>query len=166
MRIHVNLNGFYDWAPVPSDVAVEDKDVRAGRVKPAADGSWLMRIPVKDVTTSTTIAIPENEVLAMQFHDCVKEKTILSRVEAIGHIVGRQVAQHHFHRSWITSIEVEDDGPVASLFDLEIQRFLDAGVIPEEDRDELLEKYLQATTAEDVINHLFTRLGAKKPEVT
>lgn len=165
MRVHVSLNGFYDWDPVPPDVLVEDKDVKAGRVKAAADGAWLMRVPKKGVITSTDILIPEGEILATQFQDCVKENVILSRIEAVGHHIARQVAQHHFHRSWITDIEVEDDGPIPALFDLEIQRFLDAGMIQTEDRDELLSKYTEASTSEDVVNHLLTRLGAKKPEV-
>lgn len=165
MRVHVSLNGFYDWDPVPPDVLVEDKDVKAGRVKAAADGAWLMRVPKKGVVTSTDIHIPEGEILAVQFQDCVKENVVLSRIEAAGHIIARQTAPHHFHRSWITDIQVEDDGPLPDLFNTEIQRFLDAGLIQPEDREELFSRYTEASTNEAAVDHLFTRLGAKKPEV-
>ena len=44
MRITVHVSGHYDWAPVPEDVKVTEADLKAKRVKPGADGKYLMRV--------------------------------------------------------------------------------------------------------------------------
>lgn len=164
MRILVHVNKFYDWEPLPADVVPTPADIKANRVKPTATGSWLMRVP-KEANTFTDVQIPESEIVSLIIHDAVKEGMFHTRAEAAGHWLGRHIAQHHFHRNWVTKIEAVDDGPVATLLDAEYQRMLSADLLKEEDRALLFEKYEEVFTNDQLAEHFYTRLGAKKEVV-
>jgi hypothetical protein len=111
MRVVVHLAKFYDWVPVPPDVKVAEADVKADRVKPAADGGWLMKV-TKEADTYTTVLLPEHQIVAK----IIDEKTrssggrTLSRKQAVGFYLSEHVMPQHAHRTWIKGFEVHDDG--------------------------------------------------------
>lgn len=160
MRIFVYVNKFYDWEPLPNDVEPTEQDIKSNRVKPSLGGGWLMRVPkVKD--TYTDIQLPEQQLVNLLMQDAFKEGVFHDRAEAAGHWLARHIAQHHFHRSWITKIEVMDDGPVAEIFDAEFERLKQANHLQEEDREELLEKYKTEYTTDELVAAFTARFDVK-----
>lgn len=161
MRIFVYVNKFYDWDPLPEGIEPTAQDIKSNRVKPALGGGWLMRVS-KVAETYTDIQLPELQLVNLLLQDAFKEGVFHDRSEAAGHWLARHIAQHHFHRSWITKIEVMDDGPVAEIFDAEFERMLQANHLQSEDRDELLEKYTTAYTNDELVAAFTARFDVKK----
>jgi hypothetical protein len=166
MRILIHVKKFYDWEPLPDGVEPTEQDIKATRVKPAADGRWLMRVP-QDRASYTEIQLPESELIALIMQDAVKEGIFLNRAEAAGNWIGRHIASHHFHRTWVTKIEVVDEGPVRAIFDAEFTRLRDANQLQDEDLDLLVDKYEMPFNDAALVSHFNTRLGVKaQQEVT
>lgn len=117
MRIAVRLNKFYSWEPVPAGVAVSQADISSGRVKPALDGSYLMRVP-KPADTVTEVMLPEAAVIAKIIHEKCRPEggRTLSRKQAVAFYLSEHVMPGEAHRTWIKDFEVHDDGPDEALF--------------------------------------------------
>jgi hypothetical protein len=111
MRILVHIKKVYDWEPVPADVKVTPADIAAERVKPSASGGWLMKV-TKNFATETQVNLSEEQVIAKIIHDKTRPEggRVLTRKQAIAFYLSENVMPHHAHRSWITSIEVDDLG--------------------------------------------------------
>jgi hypothetical protein len=123
MRVNVNVSRYYDWVPVPPDVTVTEADVKAGRVRPAANKTgFLMRV-TKTGDTHTTCSLSEGTIIALIIHEAMPQQgnQQISRKEAVGLLLARNIMPHHAHRSFMTSFEAHDDfcQPKAALFDAE-----------------------------------------------
>lgn len=172
MNITVHVNGYYDWVPVPADTKVTPEDIRAKRVKPASGPSangtipYLMRVSRKGVT-HTSITLPEHQIAEMIIQEMIKEKTALTRHEAVGHYLARHVMPHNAHKSWMTGFEVHDDGPNEELFRKKIAEHVDAGNIEDLDVEELVQQYLSNADggSDSHVDHLHKHFGVKKGAV-
>ena len=117
MRVVVHVKKFYDWEPVPGDVVVTQADINAERVKPAAnDGGWLMKV-TKTIKSHTQVNLPEEQIIAKIIHDRTRPEggRVLTRKQAVAFYLSENVMPHHAHRSWISGVEVHDDGPDEKL---------------------------------------------------
>jgi len=116
MRVIVHVNKFYDWVPVPADVTVTQADITSEKVKPASGGGWLMKV-TQNQPTHTHVQLPEGEIIAKIIHDKCRPEggRTLTRQQAVAFYLSENVMPHHAHRSFITSFEVEDDGPDEAL---------------------------------------------------
>jgi hypothetical protein len=93
MRVVCHLKRFFDWRPVPSDVAAQltDADKASGLVKPNRDGSgWEMRAsfapPGGAATSACEMAIPESEIISEiidEKNDVRRSGAILTRKQAV-----------------------------------------------------------------------------------
>jgi hypothetical protein len=112
MRVTVSVKKFYDWEPVPGDVVVTQQDISSEKVKPAANGGWLMKV-TKNLETHTQVNLPEEQIIAKIIHDRTRPEggRVLTRKQAVAFYLSENVMPHHAHRSWITGFEVHDDGP-------------------------------------------------------
>lgn len=171
MRITAHVHKFYDWEPIPSGVAVTEEDVRLNRVKPAAGGGYVMRV-TKIADTHTTMVMPESMIIETILQEHIREKSAITRLEAVGHHAARHVMPHHAHKSWINHFEVEDDGPNEELFRAKAAALVAArkpsgeALIEPEDVEELVAKYLKPAMAEHHADHLHTRFGVAKKVAT
>ena len=145
MRIIAHVTKFYDWKPVPENTEVTEADIAAARVKPDANGGWLMRITVS-MPSSTQILIGEGDIAAVIFQAKMKDGEFLNRAQAAKKRIAVDTAKHHFHRAWISGFQVEDDGPMVEAFEQEFNRLLAAHLVQEEDRAEMLEAYAHPFT--------------------
>lgn len=172
MRIVVQVSGYYDWEPIPADVKVTKADIDSQRVRPAAGGWYTMRVP-KTKDTATEIHIPEKQLIAkMVYAYCENGKcgTILTRAEAVAQFLATHVAPQHFHRKWVKSFEVHDDGPDENLFKEHLAPHLESkhGRAPgmnvdPEDYDEMLASYMTPCDAAGHVDNLYTHFKVKKP---
>ena len=116
MRVVVHVKKFYDWEPVPADVVVTPQDISSEKVKPAANGGWLMKV-TKTLATHTQVNLPEKQIVAKIIHDRTRPEggRTLTRKQAVAFYLSENVMPHHAHRSWVTGFEVHDDGPDEKL---------------------------------------------------
>jgi hypothetical protein len=163
MRIVVHHSKFYDWDPVPEDVVVTQTDIASGKVKPAGrGGGWLMRV-TKEMDTHTEIQIPESQVIAKIIHDKTRPEggRELTRKQAIAFYLSEHVMPHHAHRSWVSKVDVHDDGPDEALFRAALAPHVAAENIAAEDVDAHVEAYMEPATDKDHIDHLHTHFKVK-----
>jgi hypothetical protein len=114
MRLVVHISKFYDWETVPSNVKVTDADIKGEKVKPSANGGWMMKVTKKPPGgTFTTVGMPEEQVIAKIIHEKTRPEggRTLTRKEAVAFYMSENVMPQEAHRSWIKKIEVEDDRP-------------------------------------------------------
>lgn len=171
MRVLVHVSAFYDWKPVPEDVKVTQADVKAGRVKPAATGGFLMKVTQK-TQSYTTVCISEETVIQRIIHELMPAQgcVLHSRKEAIGQILARNVMPDQAHPKFMLGFEVESDsGPDEELFHKLVSPFTTVVheasgqvLISEEDMEAALTKYLEKATVQDHIDHLHTKFNVKK----
>jgi len=120
MRVVFYHSQYYEYDPVPDDVAVTQADVDARLVIPSAahpvpdkpflhPANWRMRV-TKDLATHTVVNIPESNIFHTAFHKHVRPMR-LTRRQAVALHLDKDVVPERFPRESITSIEVEDDGP-------------------------------------------------------
>lgn len=168
MRIIVHHSKFYDWEPVPRDVEVTPEDVAAGRVKPGARAGdyYLMRV-VKEPEggTYTEIRLPEHQILEKIIEDAIKRNQRLTRRQAVALYVSEHVLPHHAHRSWVTGVEVHDDGPSKDLAAAKLDEHVAAGNIDAADHAAHLAAYLETADGAAHTKHLSDhfKLSKKKP---
>lgn len=134
MQLTIHLSKYYDWEPLPDGVEPTEADIRALRVKPTANpvagkSSWLMKV-TKIGPTHTSVGLPENQVIAFCVGGWTQDKRVLTRAQAICEYVRRHVAPHHFHRKWVTDVELVDSGADKALFEKTVGAHVDAGNIP------------------------------------
>ena len=119
MHVVLHVTKFADWTPVPADVKVSQDDIMSGKVKPGrVPGSWEARvIKTPPGGTTHTVALSEGLTIQKQIHEKTDVKRAgrhFTRKEAVAHTI-----QDHFLEgfdwSWITKIEVHDDGPDEAL---------------------------------------------------
>ena len=173
MRITVDVSAYYDWESVPDDVVVTEKDHKSGRVKPAANGGFLMKVK-KVRNTYTTVHMSEATILARIIHEMMPNQGCVphSRMEAIGQVLARNVMPDHTHPSFIKGFSIDDDGPDEKLFQEAIAPYVASiheasgqPLIPTEAVDDLLAKYMEKKTVQDHIEHLHSKFNIKKPVV-
>ena len=114
MHLTVHSTKFYDWMPVPDNAKVTDLDIKAERVKPAGGGGWLMKVTkAPEGGTFTMVTMPEGQIIAKIIHDKTRPEggRTLTRAEALAFYLSENVMPQHAHRSWITKVEIHDDGP-------------------------------------------------------
>ena len=167
MHVVLHVNGYYDWEPVPSDTEVTDEDVEAMRVKPSQNGGWLMKVEKDtDVETSTTVVIPEIELISMIIQEmCRGDRTALTRVQAAHRYLSRYHLDHNTHKKWIQEIEVSDDGGDEELLRSELDKQVKAGNISEHDVEELVEAYNEPSEDKDHVDHMHKTFGIKDAKI-
>jgi hypothetical protein len=118
MHLTVHSTKFYDWIPVPENVKVTDADVKSEKVKPSGDGGWLMKVTkAPPGGTWTSVRMVEGQIIAKIIHDKTRPEggRTLTRAQALAFYLSENVMPHHAHRSWITKVELHDDGPDEKL---------------------------------------------------
>jgi hypothetical protein len=171
MRVVVQVSAHYDWEKIPSDVDVKPADIKSGRVKPAANGGYTMKVTRKRDTT-TLVGLSEETIIQRIIHEMMPNQGGVphSRVEAVGQIMARQVMGDHAHPKFMKGFIVEtDDGPDEALFRKLVTPFTvtlhDASgepLIAPEDLEPLVAKYMEKTTPQDHVNHLHDKFHVKK----
>ena len=171
MRVIVDVKAYYDWEPVPPDVMVTEQDLRSGRVKPGArNGNFLMKVKkVKDTYTECMIA--ESTIIARIIHEMMPQEgsTPLTRKDAIGNLMAKNIMPHHAHPSFMKKFTVEDDGPDEALFRQMVTPYT---VAPQEEGGEplihpdelesMVARYLEPSAPQDHVDHLHKRFNVKK----
>lgn len=118
MRVTCYLNKFYDWEAVPSDVKVTLADIASGKVMPDRNGGYRMRVvKVPPGGTVRDMHIAEHDLLGKIVHektDVRRAGRVFSRKEAVAHLIMDSLLDD-YEWSWITKIEVHDDGPNENL---------------------------------------------------
>jgi hypothetical protein len=170
MRVAVKVSAFYDWKPVPPEVTVTAADIKALKVKPAANGGYLMRVVVRQESV-TTCTLAEHTIIALIIHEAMPQQGSLqtSRKEAIGLLLARNFFPHLAHRSFMQGFEVDDDPPNEDLFRAKIAPYVaaiheasGAPLISPEEVEGLVEKYMEKTSTQDHVDHLHMRFNVKK----
>ncbi len=170
MRVTVQVSAYYDWERVPADVEVTPKDIKAGRVKPAANGGHLMRVK-KSADTYTQCQIAEHTIIARIIHEMMPAQGCVphSRKEAVAQILARNVMPDHAHPTFIRGFEVEDDGPDEKLFLELIEPYTKAThdasgqpLIPPESVQDLLGRYMEKVPPQEHVDHLHAKFNVKK----
>lgn len=166
MRIVVHVNSFYDWERVPDGVEVTDKDLALGRAKKDQHGNFVMRV-IRRGDTHTTIAMPENQLIAEIVDHFIHKHVALTRGEAAAMHVAR-VMVDHAHRKWMMHFEFQDDGPDEVLFRQVLEAHANPATthpetglplvdprptISEEDIPDLVDAYLTPVTHEEHAEH-------------
>lgn len=151
MRIVIHVKNHNSWEPVPRDVVVTPEDVAAGKVRPAAAGGFLMKIP-RAGETHVECQLTESTLIGQiirSYTDKNKQAIILTRSEAVAEYLADQVVPHWTNRKHMRHIEIFDDGPSEELFRAMLQPHLEADHgraagknIDAEDVDELVKAYL------------------------
>jgi hypothetical protein len=170
MRVVTQISSFYDWEPVPADVKVTPQDIKAGRVKPSANGGYLMRVTRKHPTENTTL-ISEETIIRRIIHEMMPNQGCVphSRTEAIGQIMARQVMPDQAHPKFMTGFQIDDDGPDEKLFLALVTPYTKVTheqsgrlLIDPEDVPMLLAKYMEKTTPQNHVDHLCAKFSVKK----
>lgn len=162
MRVIIHVSNHNSWEPVSTDVTVTPQDVAAGRVRPAAQGGFLMRVPRKgDTHVETTLA--EHTIIAQiirTYTDKGKQAIILTRAEAVAEYLASEVVPHWTNRKHMKHIEVHDDGPSEELFRAMIAPHLEADHgraqgknIDAEDVDDLVKAYMTPPKSDHAEHH-------------
>jgi hypothetical protein len=170
MRVVAQVKSFYDWESVPSDVVVTPQDIKAGRVKPAMNSGYLMRV-TKKTPSETTVCISEETIVQRIIHEMMPNQGCVphSRKEAVGQILARQVMPEHAHPKFITQFRVDtDDGPDEKLFMSLVEPFTKVmhdksgqpGISPD-DLETLRVMYMEPTTPKDHVDHLHAKFNVK-----
>jgi len=171
MRVTVQVSAYYDWERVPPDVEVTPKDVKSGRVKPAANGGYLMRVK-KVADTYTQACLSESTIIARIIHEMMPLQGCVphSRKDAIGQLLARNIMPDHAHPGFMKGFTVEDDGPDEALFHSMIAPFTTATheasgqlLIPPEAVQDLLAGYMEKVTPQEHVDHLHVKFNVKKP---
>ena len=170
MRVITQISSFYDWESTPTDVVVTPQDIKACRVKPSANGGYLMRVTRKHPTENTTF-ITEEIIIRRIIHEMMPNQGCVphSRMEAVGQIMARQVMPDQAHPKFMTNFQVDDDGPDEKLFLALVTPYTKVTheqsgqhLIDSEDVPMLLEKYMEKTTPQNHIDHLIAKFSVKK----
>lgn len=155
MNVHVDVTGFYDWAPCPPGTEITEDDVRTLRVKQMSDGSWQMRV---EITTDThhDVRIPEPAIV-----DRMLSLELLGRTQSRDATVAEILTssfRHHIPVKCITEITVTDDGPDEALYLAELARL----EVPEAKAAAALASYMDESDIEAYLNVVFKAKKFKK----
>ena len=161
MQIIIHVSKHYDWEPLPTNVQPTAKDIKSLRVKPSANGGWLMRT-TKNVATHTSINLPESQIIALIIEGIVRDKVVYNRSEAVSHYLARHVMPGEAHRSWMHDFECFDEGGDPMLFAQLLEPHFEVGNISEEDRDELTKAYDKPLVNSHHVDHLHKHFGVEK----
>lgn len=170
MRVIVHVNQYYDWLPVPADVKVSARDIKARRVIPANDSTpekptWAMRVN-KVADTHTEVHIPEQQLIAVIIANmCRGTKRPLTRSEAVANYLASHVMGDHAHETWMEDFEVHDEGADEALLRAEIALHVEAGNIDELSVDALVDAYTTPLTADHHVKHMHGHFGLKAEAV-
>ena len=170
MRVTVQVSAYYDWERVTPDVEVTPKDIKSGRVKPAANGGYLMRVK-KVADTYTQACIAELTVIARIIHEMMPAQGCVphTRKDAIGQLLARNIMPDHAHPSFMKGFTVEDDGPDETLFHAMMAPYAAAiheasgqPLIPAEALQDLLAGYMEKVSPQEHVDHLHAKFNVKK----
>jgi hypothetical protein len=172
MRVVAHIHSYYYWEPLPKGVEPTEQDIASRRVKPAANGGYLMRVKRKG-DTHVGIFISEGQIIGRIIHELMPNQgcVMMTRQEAIGQVVARNYMPDHAHPSFIKSFEVEDhqDEPDEAAFRLALQPYVEAiheasgePLIDPEIVDDVVAKYMEPATNADHVAHLHARFNVKK----
>src|ERR1019366_8635762 len=144
MRVTVHLNKYYDWVPVPEGTVLTDADKKSDKVKPAGGGGYLMQATKKG-ETHTTVTLPEEQVIAKIIHDKTRPEggRKLTRKQALAFYLSEHVMPHHAHRTWVTKVEVHNDGPDEKMMRVMLAPHVTAGNIPATDVEAHVAAYME-----------------------
>lgn len=117
MRVTLHLSKFYDWVRVPDDVTLTREDIAGPLIMPdRIPGKYRMRVE-KDGPTHRDCHIAESTIVAKIIDEKVdvrRSGMTLTRKQAVAHVL-RLLLDGHAQWSWITSVDVHDDGPDEAL---------------------------------------------------
>lgn len=157
MRIVVDVNGFYDWAPAPPGTQITQEDVSALRAKQMSDDKWHMRVPIKleeGKTTNHDVGIHEESICKRM---AALEK--LGRTESREQVVAEMLTssfRHHLAPSHMIKINVHDDGPNKDMF---CEALTEVGIT---DQADPLARYMDQADLEAYLNMFFKTKSVKK----
>lgn len=159
MRIVVELSGYYSWEPLEKGIEPSEDDIRTRRVKLDSAGNWLMCVPRKG-STHTEVFVCETDIIELSLQDAMRDRLGVTRTEAVGHLLARMVMPENANPKSIVGFTAEnDDGPNEALFLKRFGEFVEGGLLHEEFKADLLDKYLTTT---DLVPHLLTKFSVKK----
>jgi hypothetical protein len=174
MRVTVHVSAFYDWAPVPDDVKVTDKDIKSGRVKPGKTGGYSMRVTRKE-PSHTTVAIAESTIIARAIFELIPRpgmRTLgpCSRETLVAEILDANVMPDHAHPKHFVDFTVEnDDGPDEAAFRSALAPYVEAKhhmtdepLIDPEAVETIVAEYKTPLTLDEHKDHLHARFGVAK----
>jgi hypothetical protein len=170
MHVVIHLSKFYDWQPVPRDVAVTPEDIAAGKVMPDRSGGFRARVLREPPGgTEMTCYITEADVVGKIIHektDVRRAGRTFSRRQAVAHIIQDHLLEGVAEWSWIKKVEVHDDGPDKDLALTMLEPHTKArhgrrnGMnIAASDVAAHMKAYLEPTQAEDHVAHLHQHFG-------
>lgn len=148
MLIHVDVCGFYDWAPAPAGTEITERDVKDRRVKQMADGSWHVRVERKQDSTHD-LNHPERELCermaALEYlgHEPARE-------ECVAEVIREVSLRHHLARRHMHEITVHDDGPNEALY----RHALAAVGMHEDHVEAAVERYMAGLAGEELAKYL------------
>jgi hypothetical protein len=146
MRVTIQHNRHYDWEPVPSDVILTKAEIESEKIRPAADGGYLMKV-TKTMNSYTEIFIPEPALFHTLFHNDVRSLH-LTRKQAVALHLNKYILPNHTHQSWMTDISVHDSGPDERVFKGLLDDHVKAGTIDDTEAAAHLAAYMEAPEAE------------------
>jgi hypothetical protein len=170
MRVVVHVKAHFDWEPVPPDVVVTDADQKTGRVRPAANGGWLMQVTRKR-DTHTEVAISEASIIGRIIHEHMPQYggRTLTRKQAVANFLAMNIMPLHAHPKHFTDLVVDvDDGPDEKLFREMIAPFTTSVhasgemLIDPSDVEALVTAYMQSADAAAHQTHLHEHFSIKK----
>jgi hypothetical protein len=163
MRIIAHHTKFYDWEVVPNDVKVTQSDISSGKVMPGRDGGWKMRVTKEPAGgTHTQINLPEHEIVSKIIEEKLRNGTTITRKQAVAMYLAQYVLPNHTHRSWLSSFEVNDDGPHEETLRSELNRHINAGNIDAGDVESHLLAYLEPVDVAGHVNNLHKHFRVNK----
>lgn len=143
MHITLDVDGHYDWEPVPKGTKVTDEDHKKLRVKEMHDGSLHMRVH-RMRKTHVDVAMGEDQIIDLIGYSAVKGGH-RSRGQVVASMLTEHTLPHHAKPQHITGVAVHDDGPRPELMKSWAARALAAGLLGSDDADALVEAYAADT---------------------
>lgn len=160
MRIVVDVNGFYDWAPAPAGTQITEEDVKSLRVKQMSDDKWHIKVEMKapEGGTHHDVGIHEEQI-ARRMAAMWKTGKTPSREDIVVSEL-QEAFRHHLSRSHMDKITVVDDGPVEAV----LKAALVAIEIPEDKHEEILTMYMEENDLGAYLNTVFKTKASKAPK--
>lgn len=154
MHLIVHVNGFYEWVEVPKDVERNtpewERAVKAGKIKPVANGVWSMQVPKKK-DSWVEIAVNEEDVIQCIIQEMTRgDRKHLTRVQAVTRLMARHTVPQMAHSTHVEEFQIgSDDGPDEKLFKKLVGEHVDCHNIDPLDFDGLLAAYMTPATIDD-----------------
>lgn len=155
MLVHVEVTGYYDWAPCPPGTQITEADLHALRVKQMSDESWQMRVELL-ADTHHDVRIPE-----MAITDRMASLEFLGRPQSREATVAEILTfnfRHHLHTKNIVEITIDDAAPNAELYASDLERL----GVPADKREAAMTNYMEDADTASYLNVVFKAKKFKK----